>query len=665
MRRSPLFACCAIFFMLSAAITFKLASDDVPTLSRTESQSVIADTPAIVVPPMLELDSRREELKRIIRTIEATPLEPALPIVGIVRKKDGTPIAGATIVATADVDKRITPEGSYNQRLTQWIEGEVREERVNSERWQTTSDESGRFELTDLILTRYRISVEHPQWSFNRAKRNTIPGSLVVFLAQEPKLEIELEVRLADGSVPSQAEVAIGPGRLDSHSKRSTRSLPSGTDDTKNTLINQVVSRLVNAFKPWTATESTREVEPGYHTAIARSTDGHMSDPVEVFIGKSAGKKQRVQLEIVQSGTIQIDLVQSDSGTRSLQYYLMQIDQQLPPPASALFGGLTSVRSLRTWPQTIPRVPAGTYLVGIGSRLAIWNHQIVEVTDQPVEVVFDLSEPNEGNFLFARVVDSQGLPMRATFQCRSSRKSLTQNSFVESLFLKDDGICRIALSEEDYNSDQLFLSAKTKEGSIEVEVGNDFGQVIEFRFGSSAKVNFNFSGFNELWKYPPSVEMGGYAIQAALVPAGEPVSQTQWKRIGPLSWLHSEPEEYPEFLSKHWGSVQAGVYELAVATDMHNFQNLELLRVPITVGNVDLEIPIALPTLYNIEVLQSGLWPFTIDTPHGISIFTSFEEKDEKTVVLPAGTFQFSSGPIKQTIDVPRQRQVDLRGEER
>jgi len=81
------------------------------------------------------------------------------------------------------------------------------------------------------------------------------------------------------------------------------------------------------------------------------------------------------------------------------------------------------------------------------------------------------------------------------------------------------------------------------------------------------------------------------------------------------------------------------------------------------VGDVDLEIPVALPPLYPIEVLQTENSNFTIIMPDG-KIMRVFLDKGETTVTLPAGTYEFSLGPIKKTIDVPRHRQIDLRGEE-
>ena len=62
-------------------------------------------------------------------------------------------------------------------------------------------------------------------------------------------------------------------------------------------------------------------------------------------------------------------------------------------------------------------------------------------------------------------------------------------------------------------------------------------------------------------------------------------------------------------------------------------------------------------------MLQSGRWAITIATPEGKAIHL-FLDEDETTVTLPTGTYEFSIGPIKKTIDVPRQMQVDLRGEE-
>ncbi|HIA27369.1 MAG TPA: carboxypeptidase regulatory-like domain-containing protein [Planctomycetes bacterium] len=331
MNRGVLLACCGILFLLSAAITSRLANDDGPFEPRQVPQPIIADAPTIVVPQVPETDSRREQLKRIISSIEAPDLEPALPIVGMVRMEDGTPIAGATIVARSQLERVATSAVDREERLIQWVEREVQEDRVDADPWQTTSDENGRFELTRLPLTRFLVSAKHPRWSFNRASRSTSPGSLVVFVAQEPKLEVDLQVRLADGSIPARAEVVFAPGRFASLSAANGTLIHGHFDDQGSTHIHQITSALGRRFKPWSPGESTREVESGYHMVIARSADGLVSDPLEVFIEKSDGP-QTILLEIPESGAVRVDVVQSVDRVSGFHYFLLQIDRLHPPP---------------------------------------------------------------------------------------------------------------------------------------------------------------------------------------------------------------------------------------------------------------------------------------------------------------------------------------------
>lgn len=666
MNRGLLLSCCAILFLLSAAITSRLASDDGPFEPRQVPQTVIADPPTIVVPPPPETNLRREQLKQIIRSIEAPDLEPALPIVGMVRKEDGAPIAGATIVARSQLERVATSAADPEERLIQWIEHEVQEDRVDSDSWQTTSDENGRFELTHLLLTRFLVSAKHPQWSFTRARRSTAPGSMVVFVAQEPKLEVDLQVRLADGSIPAKAEVAFAPGRFVSLQAANGTLIHGHFDDQGSTHIHQITSALGRMFKPWTAGKSTREVESGYHMVIARSADGRVSDPLEVFIEKSVGT-QTILLEITDSGAILIDMVQSDDRASALQYFLLQIDRLHPPPLSALLGGIASEWSTGEWPRTISRVPPGTYLVGIGSREVIWGHQIIEIRDQPVEVLFDLADPGEGNFLLARVVDGQGNALKATFQRRALTNNGRSSGSVDSIIRGDDGIYHIALTEKDARADQFFLSAKTDAGTIEVEVGEDRDQVIEFRFGSSARVTLNISGFDDLWRDPRTSQFEGHSIQTALVPPGKPVGSGKWQRVSRTPRILSGPgsgaPSTPGIIRKDLGTTQAGNYDLVIGSNALRYQTLEVLRVPLTVGSVDLEVPIALPLLHQVELLRSSSRPITITTPEG-KIFHLFLDEGETRVTLPTGTYEFSVGPIQKTIEVPRHKQVDLRGEE-
>ena len=657
MNRGLLLACCVILFLLSAAITSRLANDDGPFEPRQVPQPIIADAPAIVVPPPPpETDSRREQLERIISSIEAPDLQRAMPIVGFVRKEDGTPISGATIVAQAKLDRPGTFRGIAPDRLIRWIEGEVQEDRVNSAPKQVTSDENGRFELTHLSLTRYQISAEHPRWNFNRAIRNTKPGSLIVFLAQESKPQVDLQVRLADGSIPAKAEVVFAPGRYTTQAvKRNFRTKEFGAYSRGISQLNNIVAELSRKFTSWTPENSVKEVEPGFHTAIARSSDGRVSDVIEVFIEKSAGK-QHVLLEIPQTGAMSVDLVQTGRETDLFRCFLLQIDKQRPPPVSALFGAgvLEAHMGLSTWPRTVHRVPPGAYLVGVGAGSVIWGHRIVEVSDQPVEVIFDLFDATEGNFLHARVVDHQGTPLKTKFKLRSIRSRTDSTRSVKSLPLEEEGTFRIALP--DLNSaNQLFLIAETDEGSIELPVGEDRGQIFEYRFGSNANVKIEFSGFGGAWEK---------SLQIALVPPGDKIGSygDRWQRMVPPWGGSSEHPSGPAFLSKDLGNVQAGDYDLLVATDIHRLSPpIEVLRLPVTIGGYDLEIPIDLPPLYQIEVLQSAQWPFTIATPEGSPIDV-FPDEGETTVTLPTGSYHFSVGTVQKTIDVPHQRQVDLRG---
>ncbi|HIA28552.1 MAG TPA: hypothetical protein EYN79_10665, partial [Planctomycetes bacterium] len=171
----------------------------------------------------------------------------------------------------------------------------------------------------------------------------------------------------------------------------------------------------------------------------------------------------------------------------------------------------------------------------------IWDHRIVEVSDQSVEIEFDFSHPGDSNILLARVVDERGLPLKTRFHCRAIRSRGVSSGSVDSFLLGDDGIYRIALTDRVAQADQLFLSAKTEAGSIEMEVGEDPEQIIEFRFGSSAKVQLNISGFDEKWER---------SLQIALVLPGEKVGQNKWQRAGGRSLYGSESESPPGFISK-------------------------------------------------------------------------------------------------------------------
>ncbi len=648
-------------------------------MPRPEPKTVIADPPAIVVPPAPEADSRREQLKQLIDTIDAPDLERAMPIFGVVQTNDparrgtGTPISGATIVLKPLLDRRPASGEDPERRLVQWIEREVQEKRMTSDRWQTTSDENGRFEFTGLSLTRYLISAKHPRWYFSGNRRSISPGSVVVIVAIEPSssIEVDLQVRLADGSIPARAEVAITQRRMVASPEHSSISRPGRSINQQSTLINRIARGLEKRFRPWTPSDSTRKVSPGYYTVIARSSDGQLSDPVEVFIEKSSGK-QRIVLEIIESGSIHIDLVQSTQSRSNFNHFVIQIDEQRPPPVAALLGGTGRLWYLeREWPRVIPRVPPGAYLVGIGSDDVIWGYQFIEVGNQRVDVLIDLTDPTEGNFIIARVVDGQGKPIKAAFRRRVVYGGRSFPGYVDSILKEADGLYRIALTVEEANAKQFFLTATTETGSIELEVGDDVDPLLEFRFGSSAGVKLHYSGLDDLWRVPATQGRVKYSLETALVPPGEVVGPWKWQSLSKRydgfwgggfhpSDLATQPA--PGFLTHDLGTFQGGNYDLVVGIEIHH-HTLEVLRVPITVGDVDLEIPVALPPLYPIEVLQTENSNFTIIMPDG-KIMRVFLDKGETTVTLPAGTYEFSLGPIKKTIDVPRHRQIDLRGEE-
>jgi len=79
MNRGVLLACCGILFLLSAAITSRLANDDGPFEPRQVPQPIIADLPTNALGP--ETASRTEQLAKIIDAFDSPSLPPALPIV--------------------------------------------------------------------------------------------------------------------------------------------------------------------------------------------------------------------------------------------------------------------------------------------------------------------------------------------------------------------------------------------------------------------------------------------------------------------------------------------------------------------------------------------------------------------------------------------------------
>lgn len=672
MSRGMLLASCCILFVVSAAITFNLAGDDNSPLPRPQPQEITADAPTVDLPPAPVMNSRREQLKKLIDGVDAPNLAEAMPIAGVVQKKDRTPIAGATIRLKPQLQSHNETVTDPEERLIQWIERKVQENRMTSDGWQTTSDENGHFEFTGLSLTRYLVSAQHPRWSLSPSRRRASPGSMLVFEAREPNLEVDIQVRLADGSIPSAAEVAIASGRKVTSPEASNMLRLDRNPHQQSTLINLIASDLKTRFRPWTPSDSSREVLPGYNTIIARTSDGQVSDPVEVLIEESSGAR-RIVLEIVESGSVQIDVAQEVQSRSRLQYFLLQIDKQRPPPIAALRGGLSSDNRSSEWPQLIPRVPPGAYMVGIGSDDVIWGYEIIEVHNQRVEVLIDLSASTEGNFIIARVVDGLGKPIKATFRRRTVSGGGYSTGSVDSILEESEGLYRIAMTAEEASAEQFFLTATTDNGSIELEVGDEEDPLLEYRFGSSAEVKIHYSGLDDLWRVPTTLGRVRYSFKSALVSPGKVVEPGKWRSLSMRisgfggSGFFPVPDEPATqsargSITQNLGTVQGGKYDLVVGTEFYH-QTLEVLRVPITVGDVDLEIPIAMPPLYPIEVLQEKRWPFQINAPDGTAMHV-FLDEGETTVLLPAGNFEFLFGGIEKIVVVPLELQVDLRREE-
>ena len=636
MSRGPFLACCAILFLLSAAITCRLASGGGPSLPHQAPQPIIADTPTKALGP--ETASRTEQLAKIIDAIDSPSLPPALPIVGFVRSRNGTPIAGATVGARTLLAPIPNEEASTEEQMANWVNEQVLSEKVNSSPIQTISDETGRFEMTDLPLTRYYLSAQHPRWRFD--SQHSQPGSFVLFEGRERRATIEFQVRFADGTIPEEAYLYLTPTK----SVEQWHADPWGGGAG---VIHLVLNR-TDKHATWSRDRPIHEVETGEFFVFARTPEGAVSEPV-VATSEYSAVNQKITLEIYQTGSIQVDVVNAEGGN-NLDCYALLIDPLRPPPATHLHRGRHFPRHGGGWPRSIGWVPPGNYLVGVGTSRAIWAYQVVEVGDRPVEVLLDLTEPDASGCLFARVVDGTGETMNANFQIDSLEGRNPSISNYATSFLGADGIYRVRVPEGQGDASHLLLSAKTVHGTIAVEVGEDRHHPFEFRFTSSGTVQLNLSGLDyEAWDL----------LRVVLVPRGKEVGLRDWSGPGGTSEQHrlSGVAKY------NLGKIPAGDYDIVLGTPIQRREMMEVARQPFYFTGRDQEIPIVVPPLYQIEILTPGPRKITLVPERGEPIQLIVPHK-QVTILLPAGIFEISSETHSQTIVVPQHRQIDLRGEE-
>ena len=663
MSRGPFLACCAILFLLSAAITSRLANDDGPFEPRQAPQPIISDTPTNALGP--ETASRTEQLAKIIDAFDSPSLPPALPIVGFVRSRNGTPIAGATVGAKARLAPIPKEEASTEEQLANWLEKEVRSEKVTSSPIQTITDETGRFELTDLPLTRYLVSAEHPMWRFD--SQQSQPGSFILFKGLKRSAQIEFQVRFADGTIPEEAHLYLIRRGLPQ------RWIKSGESPTS--VVNKILNKN-EKFATWNRDHPIHEVHTGEFFVFARTPEGAVSEPV-VATSEYSAVNQKITLEINQTGSIQVDVVNAEGGVIHDCYALL-IDPLRPPPATVLHRGRKFPDLGGGWPRSLGWVPPGNYLVGVGSSRAIWAYQVVEVGDRPVEVLLDLTDPDASGSLLARVVDGTGETIDASFKFRAepSRPLTWQMKAPSTLhapsFLGADGLYRVRVPEEAIGANRLLLSASTTHGTMSVEIGENRLHPFEFRFTASGTVRLNFFGLDEAW---------GSHFGVILVPRGEEVGLRSWTRVSG-DWNSTERQQLRGVAHLKLGTIPVGDYDIVIGIDssrsrqtgMNAFvramsggyqPTLEVARQPFSFKGGDLKIPIGVPPIYEIEILTDGLWKFTLTPEGGASIPIGVPSYLEQVITLPAGIFEVSSPTHSQTIVVPQQRQIDLRGEGR
>ena len=295
----------------------------------------------------------RPTLERALARVPRVDYAPSRsPIWGRVRTIDGAAVRGARIEAWPI--PWIDEGSSFEDRVKAWAE----EKRAESERRiETTTDESGHFELASLQRADYRMVASHDSWTIFRETGTgelVWPGSYVAFVARSSaSVDVEVRVLSIGGRELEEAFITMRP--------TSPGDWPVISSDP------QLRSRtpIGRAFH-WTPSNRRLRVSVACELT-AQNPDGSASDTVVV---SPEEPPREVVLRFAEGRGLLLETVYPEGCEKTVvRTGVLLIDANRPPtvPRFARAAKWTDhYFPLSDAPSRIVEdIPAGTYMVGV------------------------------------------------------------------------------------------------------------------------------------------------------------------------------------------------------------------------------------------------------------------------------------------------------------
>ena len=415
---------------------------------------------------------------------------------------DGQPLGGVVLVArdasrkpasvedTRAVGTGVPDDDSLDATLRKAAEswGRAREGRQRTE-----SRPDGSYGFEGLVAGTYRVKAYKVGWSIEAiAGETALTGETLNFLAQ-PYHEVELDVRLPDGSQPSEALIILsgeGSGmqpwtpaapRIKTSKRRVTVDVRSGMLDHPS---NKGLSSRYGAegvFLDVTDTQTSHEVQLEERLALV----GRLFDPW------NPGSNERVRLLRIPVGQSYEDkkLAESDNAfrTRDGRFGFFDLDP-------------------------------GSYAVGVrGTGETVRVYELVDISEGLVEVDLHLQEPEAADHIVARCLAPDGVPLDSIQFRAVTRTGERERSNTLSAKRAPDGSWWLPWAGfqpkvEDWAGDtRAVVIAESREyGQCEVPVSQGESELL-FSFPDPCKLCVRIAGYVG---HPHSEGLGIRVVQA-------------------------------------------------------------------------------------------------------------------------------------------------------
>jgi len=454
-------------------------------------------------------EQERALVERLLAVARETapPTPPASggrAITGRVATETGAPLAGARVIAREIQKRSVTflrrpawdpayhPAPDLESRLRRSLEFVLKSQRREHA---ATSDADGRFAITGLDGERYELvaSADHHALSdgtgvgWNRWSRVVEPDAEVELVAK-PLLDATFTLTLPDGAPPSEAIVAFRRlgDRDDAWEQTWTPdapriAAPAGDWMVAARVLDPESGERGQEMRDFVSEERLVAITPAAPTvAIALRSLARLSG---VIRGSSGPDRRHVNVVIVPLLDGETTAPPGErSGTRRRDTHQV------------------TLQSSRTgeWHFDDPWITAGRWSVALtdyssGERL---DERVVDVTDRPVEVAFDLAPPDASERVPVRVRTADGEALDdfvlelSTAAERDGRRSSTSAREIERRSEPGGGSTFWRRQLSDRN---LLVARHPRHGFVAATVARDAAE-IELRFVAPALATLDLSG---------------------------------------------------------------------------------------------------------------------------------------------------------------------------